>query len=85
MKKMKYFKKLKPWFWLAFIPLTLTFVISCSKLNEHVYSSETTTNFFQTKDQVMSAYVQPYAFLATHIYQVHFALAEFATDEAVCP
>jgi hypothetical protein len=27
----------------------------------------------------------PYAFIQTHIYQVHFAVQEFVTDEAVAP
>ena len=85
MKKMKSFKKPKLLFLLLFIVMSGSGFLSCKKLDEHVYTSETTSNFFQTKDQVMSSYVQPYAFLATHIYQVHFALSEFATDEAVAP
>src|SRR5207244_10586388 len=36
-------------------------------------------------DQVVSAYLMPYSFMQTHIYQVHFALQEFTTDEAVAP
>ena len=85
MKKMRYFKKPGLSFLLILFALILSCSMSCKKLDEHVYAQETTSNFFQTKDQVMSGYVQPYAFLATHIYQVHFALSEFATDEAVCP
>ena len=58
---------------------------SCNDLEEEVYSAETSENFFQNADQVMAAYVLPYSFLQTHIYQVHFALQEFSTDEAVVP
>src|ERR1700759_2295587 len=85
MKKIKGFNKQKLLY--AFLSIiVMQCFIGCKKdLPEHVYTSETQSNFFQTADQVTSAYVQPYAFLATHIYQVHFALSEFATDEAVCP
>jgi hypothetical protein len=85
MKTMKILTKQKQKLLLALFAFIISCSISCKKLDEHVYTQLTTNNFFQTKDQVMSAYVQPYAFLATHIYQVHFALSEFATDEAVCP
>ena len=85
MKKMRFFNKTKLLIGIAVLAATSIGIFSCNKLNEHVYSQETTSNFFQTQAQVLSAYVQPYAFIETHIYQVHFALAEFATDEAVCP
>jgi hypothetical protein len=85
MKTMKILAKQNQKLLLALFAFIISCSISCKKLDEHVYTQLTTDNFFQTKDQVMSAYVQPYAFLATHIYQVHFALSEFATDEAVCP
>jgi hypothetical protein len=67
---------------------TVTLVIffsSCKKLDETTYSVETNENFYKDAGQVMSAYVLPYAFMQTHIYQVHFALQEFSTDEAVVP
>jgi hypothetical protein len=64
--------------------LALTFG-GCNKLDESLYSVETDQNFFQNAGQVMSAYVLPYSFMQTHIYQVHFALQEFSTDEAVVP
>jgi hypothetical protein len=85
MKKIKLFNKPKLMLCMAALAVTTMGVMSCNKLDEHVYSSITTSNFFQSKDQVESAYVQPYTYMATHIYQVHFALSEFATDEAVCP
>lgn len=66
--------------------LAAMFVLSaCNDLDEKVYSSETETNFFQNADQVMAAYVLPYSFMQTHVYQVHFSLQEFSTDEAVVP
>jgi starch-binding outer membrane protein, SusD/RagB family len=71
-----------------FIPLTLTLLLSlgsCTDLDEQLYSTETLDNFYQNADQVMAAYVQPYSFMQTHVYQVHFALQEFSTDEAVVP
>jgi hypothetical protein len=59
---------------------------NCSKkLDEKIYSEETPGNFYQTADQVVSAYVLPYSFLQTHIYQVHFQVTEFTTDEACVP
>src|SRR5688500_20236488 len=80
MKKRYYYKSLV----VFFITATLCFS-GCKKLDEKVYSVETTDNFFQTASQVMSAFVLPYSFMQTHIYQVHFALQEFPTDEAVVP
>ncbi|CAN5165239.1 RagB/SusD family nutrient uptake outer membrane protein [soil metagenome] len=59
---------------------------NCSKkLNETLYSVDTNTNFYQNADQVTAAYVLPYAFIQTHIYQVHFQVNEFVTDEACVP
>jgi hypothetical protein len=59
---------------------------NCSKkLNETLYSIDTNTNFYQNADQVMAAFVLPYAYMQTHIYQVHFQVTEFATDEACVP
>lgn len=58
---------------------------SCKKLDENVYSSVTSESFFKSADQVLSAYLMPYSFMQTHVYQVHFALQEFTTDEAVAP
>jgi hypothetical protein len=60
-------------------------ISSCSKLNEKVYSAETSSTYFKTSDQVVAAYLLPYSFMQTHIYQTHFALQEFTTDEAVAP
>jgi hypothetical protein len=57
----------------------------CKKLDENLYSVTTDETFFKDADQVTAAYVLPYSFLQTHIYQVHFALQEFSTDEAVVP
>jgi hypothetical protein len=59
--------------------------VSCKKLDEKLYDKVTAENYFQTKDQIMSGYVMPYAFMQTHIYQVHFSVQEFVTDEAVAP
>ena len=71
------------------LPLLLVAVLvcfdSCKKLDEQVYSSETSETFFKNADQVLSAYLMPYSFMQTHIYQVHFAIQEFTTDEAVAP
>ncbi|WP_176712406.1 RagB/SusD family nutrient uptake outer membrane protein [Allomuricauda sp. CP2A] len=67
-----------------FMIIALVFM-GCSDLEEEVYSEETEDNFFQNADQVMSAYVLPYSFMQTHVYQVHFALQELPTDEVVAP
>ncbi len=53
------------------------------KLEETVFSQDTPDNFFQTANQVTASYVLPYSFMQTHIYQTHFQITEFATDEAV--
>jgi len=55
------------------------------KLDEHIFSQDTPDNFYQTSDQVVAAYVLPYSYLQTHIYQVHFQDVEFVTDEACVP
>jgi starch-binding outer membrane protein, SusD/RagB family len=80
MKKSKYYRAFMHGF---FVIATVCF--SCNDLDETIYSAETSANFFQHEDQVMAAYVLPYSFMQTHVYQVHFALQEFSTDEAVVP
>jgi len=55
------------------------------KLDETLYSVDTNSNFYQNKDQVMAAYVLPYSYMQTHVYQVHFQDVEFVTDEACVP
>jgi hypothetical protein len=81
MKKNKYYNKPL----LVFFITATSFFAGCNDLEEEVYSSETSENFYQNEEQVMAAYVMPYSFMQTHIYQVHFALQEFSTDEAVAP
>ena len=81
MKKNKLYTKVL----LLFFAVTLFSAGGCKKLNEKVYSAATTDNFFKSADQVLAAYLMPYGFMQTHIYQVHFALQEFVTDEAVAP
>ncbi|HEY2728263.1 MAG TPA: RagB/SusD family nutrient uptake outer membrane protein [Parafilimonas sp.] len=79
MKKITLYKSL-------LIFLIIATGISCTKkLNETVYSEDTPGNFYQTADQVVAAYVLPYSYLQTHIYQVHFQDVEFVTDEACVP
>ncbi len=70
---------------LLFFTTMLLGVSACDDLEENVYSAETVDNFYQNEDQVLAAYVLPYSFMQTHVYQVHFALQEFSTDEAVVP
>ncbi|MBV9961043.1 MAG: RagB/SusD family nutrient uptake outer membrane protein [Parafilimonas sp.] len=71
------------------LPLLAVMVIGFSnctkKLTETVYSSDTNSNFYQNADEVMAAFVLPYAYIQTHIYQVHFQVTEFSTDEACVP
>ena len=81
MKKNQYYRKS-----LFFLLATALLCFSgCDDLDESVYSAETSDNFYQNEEQVMAAYVLPYTFMQTHTYQVHFALQEFSTDEAVVP
>src|SRR3989337_3382733 len=67
------------------LAMSLLTLDSCKKLEEQPYDAETSENFFKNADQVTAAYLMPYSFMQTHIYQVHFALQEFTTDEAVAP
>lgn len=67
------------------ILIAFSFTNCSKKLDETLYSVDTNTNFYQNKDQVMAAFVQPYAFMQTHVYQVHFQDVEFVTDEALVP
>jgi len=81
MKKINNYKSL----FTLLIAVILCFTDCSKKLDEKVYSEDTPGNFYQTADQVVAAYVLPYSFLQTHIYQVHFQVAEFVTDEACVP
>ncbi len=59
---------------------------SCSKkLDEKLYGSTTANSFYKSADQITAAYILPYSYLQTHIYQVHFQDVEFVTDEACVP
>lgn len=57
----------------------------CSDLSQVPYSQQTPENYYKNADQVTSAYVLPYTYMQTNIYQVHFQVQEFTTDEAVVP
>lgn len=70
---------------LLVLAVSLLNFTKCKKLDEHPYDAATSENFFKNADQVLAAYLMPYSFLQTHIYQVHFALQEFTTDEAAAP
>ncbi len=71
---------------LVFFLIAIAGFSNCTKkLNETVFSEDTPGNFYQTADQVVAAYVLPYSFIQTHIYQVHFKVTEFTTDEACVP
>jgi hypothetical protein len=66
--------------------ILISMEFSCTKkLDETVYSQDTPGNFYQNASQVTAAYVLPYSYLQTHIYQVHFQDVEFVTDEACVP
>jgi hypothetical protein len=70
---------------MVFIIATALMVGGCKKLDEKLYDKVTDENYFTTKNQVLSGYVMPYAFIQTHIYQVHCAVLDFVTHEAVAP
>lgn len=61
---------------------TLLIFNACNDLEEEVYSTTTTANFYQTEDQIMAAYLLPYGFLQETVYDIHWSLATFSTDEA---
>src|SRR5437868_10976972 len=67
------------------IVVSVCFTNCTKKLDEKVFSQDTPGNFYQTANQVVSAYVLPYSYMQTHIYQVHFQDVEFVTDEACVP
>lgn len=72
------------------ILLLVTFIAvicfnGCNDLAQVPYSEQTPENFYQNADQITSAYVLPYAYMQTNVYQVHFQVQEFTTDEAVVP
>lgn len=79
-------KRNKFYFKISLAILSLGFMGSCeADLEEQVYSSETTENFYQNEEQVMSAYAMPYAFMQNHYDGGHFPLQELSTDEVVAP
>ncbi len=80
MKKINQYKSL-----LIILIITITGFCCTKKLDEQVYSEDTSGNFYQTANEVTAAYVLPYSYLQTHIYQVHFQDVEFVTDEACVP
>ena len=82
MMKYIYYKRLL----LSLLVITSVGLSNCTKkLSETVFSEDTQSNFYQTSNQVIAAYVLPYSYLQTHIYQVHFQDVEFVTDEACVP
>ncbi len=81
MKKIHYRNSLLP----ILIMVILVFTNCNKKLDEKLYDSVTANGFYKNADQVTAAYLQPYAYIQTHIYQVHFQVTEFATDEACVP
>lgn len=79
-------KRINRYITLLVLSIVVITGFNCTKkLNEKVYSQDTPGNFYQTADQVVAAYVLPYSYLQTHIYQVHFQDVEFVTDEACVP
>lgn len=62
--------------------MTIIGINACHDLNEVVYSDETTANYYKDGDQVMSAYLAPYTFLQNVMFEIHWSLLAFSTDEA---
>lgn len=58
---------------------------SCSDLGQDPYGQQTPENFYANAEQVTSAYVLPYVYMQSNVYQIHFQVHEFVTDEAVVP
>lgn len=58
---------------------------SCDDLVQVPYSEQTPENYYRNAEQVTSAYVLPYVYMQRNVYQVHFQVHEFTTDEAVVP
>lgn len=65
--------------------VAISLLNSCEDLEQEPLGTTSPQNFFESSDQIMGVFVQPYSFIQTHVYQVHFALQEFTTDEAVVP
>ena len=71
---------------LVILAMAMFCLSSCDvDLEEEVYSAETANNFYQNEDQVMAAYVMPYAFMQNVYDGGHFSLQELSTDEVVAP
>ncbi|GAB2801037.1 RagB/SusD family nutrient uptake outer membrane protein [Rhabdobacter roseus] len=68
---------------LALLLVSTLGINACQELDENVYSEITTANFYETKDQVMAAYLLPYGYMQEVVYDIHWSLATFPTDEAV--
>ena len=69
----------------ASLVVSISLFNSCSDLQQVPYSQLTPENFYQNAEQVTSAYVLPYAYMQNNVYQIHFQVHEFVTDEAVVP
>lgn len=65
--------------------ITVSTLVGCSDLSQNPYGQLATENFYQNEDQVMSAFLQPYSYMQTHVYQTHFALQEIPTDGVTVP
>ncbi|GET25503.1 RagB/SusD family nutrient uptake outer membrane protein [Prolixibacter sp. NT017] len=72
-----------------FIWLVLGLLAACTNLDETVYSDLTTTNFYTTRDEVMSAVLRPYthsrAVFACQSRENCWRLNEFSADQLAWP
>ena len=77
----------KSFYSIAFLFSSAIIVLtSCTKkLDETLYGSTTASSFYKSADQITAAYVLPYSYMQTQIYQTHFQDVEFVTDEACVP
>lgn len=68
------------------LALAILCITGCTKkLDETLYGSTTANEFYKSADQITAAYVLPYSYMQTQIYQTHFQDVEFVTDEACVP
>src|ERR1044072_1630074 len=73
----------------AAIVLASTFNSACTKLDEKVYSEISTTNFYNNKNEVLSAVLRPYthagAWTAPTAQRSYWRLNELSADQLACP
>lgn len=70
---------------IGFIIICMLFSFACTNLDETVYEEITTSNYYQTADEIIAAYLAAYGPLQDMYEENYFNITEFSTDEACRP